>query len=394
MKELKFDVVVHLAGEQIVPNYMALKLSEAGQHIILTTSRTKKQIDSLRRMFKDKECGFLRHVEVLPTDYNDVLTKLNAIGELQGRKVGVNVTGGTKPMSVAALDFCRKNAFVPFYIDTQTKTVSFFAEPYQKIKMPKVFDSVDEFFDLSGFSVTSTGKKAEDISDSRTELIKAFWGERDRVRRSIAHFNEATEKKYQSQRNPPECFRSAVADILRISGKKGLSVASAWERVFPPGKSDWRLAARFGAGEWFEEWTLLQFAKSRIAEQFIDLRSGVTLSFAGDANQRDAQEIDVAFTDGYTLTLLECKAGRVTQEHIQKLENITRQIGGAMGKGVLCAINYQYDDDVVVQRVKNGNISLVSGEKPLRMLPTRHALVRPRKCYQNEYDFGELKTTN
>ena len=71
MKELKFDVVVHLAGEQIVPNYMALKLSEAGQHIILTTSRTKKQIDSLRRMFKDKECGFLRHVEVLPTDYNE-----------------------------------------------------------------------------------------------------------------------------------------------------------------------------------------------------------------------------------------------------------------------------------------------------------------------------------
>lgn len=55
MKGLEFDVVVHLAGEQIVPNYVALKLTEANRPILLTISRTKKQVDALRRMFEGIE---------------------------------------------------------------------------------------------------------------------------------------------------------------------------------------------------------------------------------------------------------------------------------------------------------------------------------------------------
>lgn len=388
MKELEFDVVIHLAGEQIVPNYMALKLTEANRHILLTTSRTKKQVDSLRRMFDGRGHDFLRHLEVLPTDYNDVCEKLESIVDLKGMRVGVNVTGGTKPMSVAALDFCRKNGFVPFYIDTQTRMISFFAETYKRIQMPKVFDTVDEFFRLSGFVIAHSGKTAEDIPESRAALVNAFWNAKDSVRRPIAAFNQSTDARYQSQKNcPPRCFLDARNELLRIPGKRGKTVSGAWEAVFPEQCSDWRKAARFGAGEWFEEWILLQFAKSRLSEEFRDLRSGVSLAFLDDQNKRNVQEIDVAFTDGYTLTLVECKAGKVFQEHIQKLENITRQIGGAMGRGILCAINYQYEDDVVAQRVKNGNISLVAGDEALRMLPSRYRLIRPRQCYQSASDY-------
>lgn len=388
MKELEFDVVIHLAGEQIVPNYMALKLTEANRHILLTTSRTKKQVDALRRMFEGKGHEFLRHLEVLPTDYNDVRKKLESIADLKGLRVGVNVTGGTKPMSVAAVDFCRTNGFMPFYIDTQTRMIGFFSAGYRQVEMPKVFDSVEEFFKLSGFAITSPGKTANDFSEERAELVRAFWSERDYVRRVISDFNRATDSRYQNQKdNPPECYRNAIAGLRRIPGKRGRVVVETWKQVFPEGASDWRHAARFGAGEWFEEWTLLQFARSKKAREFRDLRSGINLSFLDDQNKKNVQEIDVAFTDGYTLTLIECKAGKVFQEHIQKLENITRQIGGAMGRGILCAINYQYEDDVVVQRVKNGNVALVTGEKALPMLPNRHLQIKPKKCYQDESDY-------
>jgi acetylornithine/succinyldiaminopimelate/putrescine aminotransferase len=77
----------------------------------------------------------------------------------------------------------------------------------------------------------------------------------------------------------------------------------------------------------------------------------------------------------------------IKKNHIQKLENIRRQVGGAMGKGFLCAINYQYPSDVVVERIKNGSLSLVTGEKPLRMLPNRYDMIKSRQCYQDERDF-------
>ena len=389
MEQLKFDIVIHLAGEQIVPNYMALKLAEADRHFVLVTSGTKNQFERLKRMFAERGDDYLEQIEVLPTDYNDILAKLQTIVGLADRRVGVNITGGTKPMSVAALDYCRKNDFIPFYIDTQTRKIGFFAEGFRQIEMPKVFGRVDEFFALSGFAVLSSGKTVQEIGPDREQLVKAFWREKDNVRREISDFSLATEKRYQNQKDcPPECYRNAVRELLRIRGKNAKEVVEGWKTVFPANTSDWRLAARFGAGEWFEEWMLLQFANSKSAEEFLDLRSGITLSFVDDQNKKTVQEIDVAFTDGYTLTLIECKAGRVFQEHIQKLENITRNIGGAMGRGMLCAINQQYEDDVVVQRVKNGTVSLITGDGPLRMLPYRYKQIKQRKCYQSAEDYN------
>ena len=387
MKELQFDAVIHLAGEQAVPNYMAIKLSEAGQHIVLTTTKTKQQYDLLSGICSSKE-RMIRHIEVPATDYAGIRSVLAGIPELQGRRVGVNLTGGTKPMFAAALDCCRERDYMPFYFDTQERMISFFSGGYLRIPMPKVFESVEEFAKLGKYRIKGRVKRSTDIPEARRELVSLFWQNKDWVRREIANFSYATNKKFQSQKTcPPSCYINALNFVLspRRGNKKEEALAKAWEAVFPSRKCDWREAARFGAGEWFEEWLLLQFANSRKHDSFIDLCSGVSLSYADGDRSRSAQEIDVAYTDGYLLTLIECKAGAVEQEHIQKLENIRRQIGGAMGRGFLCAINYQ--DGIVVERVQNGNVSLITGDKALRMLPNRQEAIRPRRCYQDERDY-------
>lgn len=389
MEELKFDVVLHLAGEQAVPNYMAVKLSAAQQHILLTTKKTKAQYQLLAQMFTSEE-RLVRHVEVEATDYAAIRTRVSGITGLEGKKVGVNVTGGTKPMFAAALDVCREMGFTPFYIDTQERMISFFTGDYAKLPMPKVFESVEEFVRLGNYRVKGKVKHSGDIPDARRELVKCFWDNKDWVRRVIGDFSAATDKRYQSQKTcPPGCYRNALSLILnpRRGNKREVALARAWEKVFPSRTCDWRDAARFGAGEWFEEWLLLQFANSRKNSDFHDLCSGLSLTFADGDSDRSAQEIDVAFTDGYMLTLIECKAGRIEQEHVQKLENLRRQIGGAMGRGFLCAINYQYPTDTVVERVKNGSISLITGDKALRMLPNRQEAIKPRRCYQDERDY-------
>ena len=387
MKELQFDVVIHLAGEQAVPNYMAVKLSEASKHILLTTTKTKQQYALLSGVCASKD-RTIRHIEVPATDYAGIKSALAATPELHGKKVGVNLTGGTKPMFAAALDYCRETNSVPFYFDTQERMISFFKNDYLRVPMPKVFESVEEFAKLGKYRIKGKVKRGDDIPDNRRELVNLFWQNKDWVRRVIGDFSHATDKRFQSQKNcPPGCYMNALNLVLRPrrGNKKEEALAKAWEAVFPSKRCDWRDAARFGAGEWFEEWLLLQFANSRKHDSFIDLCSGVSLSYADGDRSKSAQEIDVAYTDGYLLTLIECKAGAVEQEHIQKLENVRRQIGGAMGRGFLCAINYQ--DGIVVERVQNGNISLITGDKALRMLPNRHEQIRPRQCYQDERDY-------
>jgi len=52
-------------------------------------------------------------------------------------------------------------------------------------------------------------------------------------------------------------------------------------------------------------------------------------------NEPPSGEFDCAFTDGKRLWLVECKAGNVKQEHIQKLENNLKTYGGIAARGIL-----------------------------------------------------------
>ena len=48
-------------------------------------------------------------------------------------------------------------------------------------------------------------------------------------------------------------------------------------------------------------------------------------------------EFDVVFTDGYSLYIVECKAGTVTQEQVMKLQNLVRSYGGTGGRGIVAS---------------------------------------------------------
>ena len=99
----------------------------------------------------------------------------------------------------------------------------------------------------------------------------------------------------------------------------------------------WQKLAKFLAGEWFEQY--LFAALKRTGKEIKDIRRNAVLSFAGENNRQAAQEFDVVYTDGYSLILLECKAGRVLQEHFQKLENLRGKYSGALGKSAIVTLN-------------------------------------------------------
>ena len=104
--------------------------------------------------------------------------------------------------------------------------------------------------------------------------------------------------------------------------------------------------AGYLTGGWFEEYVYKQILPLQDKGLIHDLRINFEVSFKnkGEGSSRGAkssldpyQEMDIVFTDGSRLYLIECKAGNVTIDHVVKLQNVTRNFGGVGGRGILAS---------------------------------------------------------
>ena len=357
MNELTFDLVLHLAGEQVIPNYMGIRACECPQHILAVTSQTVKQKERLVRELGLDESA-LSVLSVPAYDYPEILRLLDErLSGLTDKRVGFNITGGTKPMSTAALDVCRKYGFQPFYIDTQTKKIHLFVAPYLEMPLPPFFSETRQFIGLTDETIGTPGTLYEESIDmARFRLINDFWKNRHAVRAGIDDFAAASANRFRSQKNPPDEFWRGHDQLMGWATRAAPGLAEHWSAVFPAERG-WQAAADFGRGGWFEEYVLISLHH---VVGFLDVRLGMTVSISDTyKNEKTVQELDISYTTGHELVILECKAGQVKQEHLQKLENLSRRLGGSFGRGVLVAINLP--DDVVRARVENSRLSMICG---------------------------------
>lgn len=117
-------VMVCLAGEQTMANAIAARQLRAGRLVILHT-------DDLERSLRpaDRLAGWWLSQQRGPTElrevgdgfhYSDLARVLGAlVAELAGQEVLVNVTGGTKPMSLASMAFAARQGWRAVYLDTE-----------------------------------------------------------------------------------------------------------------------------------------------------------------------------------------------------------------------------------------------------------------------------------
>ncbi|GAB4580212.1 MAG: DUF1887 family CARF protein [Anaerolineales bacterium] len=106
-----------LAGEQTAPNLLPIRHYRPEQVFILHTSfeRSKVMAERLRSRLKDTK------VELHPIEAFDVGKIVEQMVSLFKEVPGamVNITGGTKPMSIGALEAARRTQAQPFYIRSQ-----------------------------------------------------------------------------------------------------------------------------------------------------------------------------------------------------------------------------------------------------------------------------------
>lgn len=347
-----FDVTFHLFGEQRMPALLSIRQFESEHHIFVNS---KDYPATCMQAFLGA-----RELHVLSIDPWDDCVVHERITELakqfpEKTRIGINLTGGTKLMFAGALAAARELGAVPFYFDGRNRRV-IFIDSLRREEIRSI-DSVETFLRLNsdGLEISSSTAMKE-MSPDRQLLTKTLWIHRDKIRR---FYKELT--GYNNAFKPFELRHDGFylkLDNTETATIQGYGLDLAFD--------NWPDFAKYLSGGWFEEYVYLQCKPYEDTGVIQDLRINIKLNLKQESTLSHStwgteyNELDITFTDGYSLYIVECKAGNVTQEQVMKLQNLVRFYGGIEGRGIV-ACCFPPNTESARKKIKDARLMLWSG---------------------------------
>ena len=236
-------------------------------------------------------------------------------------------------MFAGAIAACRKTDGTPFYFETRDHTLVFL-DDFSTMQM-RAIDDVEVFYRVNGFKVSRRGLWSDEpIRQQRLQITRELWKLRGKLR------NIYEELDLDKLTNPVRIvpFFAKADDVVASLDKHCRANLQIGSRVFTiPKCPDF---AKYLRGGWLEEYTYSLLEPALAQGSILDLRIGLEVAWPTDDDDGrvfPAQEFDVPFTDGKRLWIVECKAGRVTNEDFYRLQNSVRTYGGVESRGTLVA---------------------------------------------------------
>ena len=335
-----YDLVIHLLGEQNLPVFFGMRQFETVENLILTTKEYEAEARRLSRV-----AGFAPTPVIVPDPFKPADTRraiLKQVNKLSADAVvAVNMTGGTKLMFAGALSACWELGLDPFYFEIRHHNVIFLRDGTQ-IPFAGISD-VEDFLKAAGFTTVRDGRwpdQPEAIKNRRQSATHDLWIRRDALRglykdKAFLAFSDRWNRHYPKRERDSLPFSFSwnggeVSVDTRDTPNlvlKDAPIEVPKEDFFP-----------FLAGGWLEEYVYSLLRPLEHEGIVRDVRVGFEAGYREGSTSKpewSAQEFDGAFTDGKRLWIVECKAGPVRQEAIQKLENNLKLYGGVAARGLL-----------------------------------------------------------
>lgn len=357
----EFDVTFHLFGEQRMPALLGIRQFESKHHIFVNSK--EYPASCMRPFVRGRE---FNELSVDPWNARAVREQIiRYAGDLSvNTRIGINLTGGTKLMFAGALSAARALGAVPFYFDSRNRRVTFVDSLHTASIKP--IESVETFLLLNGEGLTLSNKGViKEFPPDRRRLAETLWEQRSKIAnyyKELCFYDE----KSRNRNVAPEPFKvSCNGLVFKLDKNKVATVVGGGLNLR---FDNWHGFAKYLSGGWFEDYAYLQFKPYEDAGIIRDLRINVELQLdrknAGTFPRWDTthNELDVAFTDGHSLYIVECKAGSVTQEQIMKLQNLVRFYGGVEGRGIV-ACCFTPKAESVQKKIKDAKLVLCCGDK-------------------------------
>lgn len=357
------DLAIHLCGGQPLPVLMATRLIHSHQHVFFVTKESKEQFENIRPLV-EKNGWSAEAIETESDDPNLTHSQiLDLIQEKGAKDPMINCTGGTKLMYTGALEVMFSNKASGMYINSSKRQVHIMKSGKWELPMelPPLIDDLEEFFQVSGAEIRKSGHIEENpMPAKRVSLTNFLWNNKQLV-------NGMAKVLVSAKANNPKAGKpgtheytnkrgKSIKVILEKDGKVKLQVNNKNFQY-----KDMKDIYIYLSGTWLEEYTSHLLKPLLDKGKILDLRMGL---------ETDFQEIDVCYTDGYELFIVECKSGGISQEQIQKLENLIRRYAGVTARGILASC---FDSNVKQQeRINRSNPpiawyhgDLIKGKLPL-----------------------------
>ncbi|WP_414612282.1 Card1-like endonuclease domain-containing protein [Stenotrophomonas pavanii] len=356
-----FDVTFHLFGEQRMPALLSIRQFESEHHIFVNS---KDYPATCMRAFLGSRD--LHELSVDPWDDRAVHVRIAELAKQfpEKTRIGINLTGGTKLMFAGALSAARELGAIPFYFDSKNRRITF-VDSLRREKIRPI-DSIETFLLLNsdGLDILDSSTINE-LSSDRQILTKTLWIHRDKLRR---FYKELTD--YNNAFKPFEICRDGF--IFKLDNSQTATIQGyGLDLVF----EKWPDFAKYLSGGWFEEFVYLQCKPYEDTGVIQDLRINLKLNLKQENTWSHSNwgveynELDITFTDGYSLYIVECKAGNVTQEQVMKLQNLVRFYGGIEGRGIVaCCV--PPNTESAKKKIKDARLMLWSGASLAEQIKT------------------------
>lgn len=357
MKSADISIMYHLVGEQPLPVFLAAKQFTGCKHVLWHTERSAKTCNDLYEVMAEQQL----HVEKRLIGSENVAYDILQLRDIFGRAfrddvernecIGLNATGGTKPMSLVGLTTLQATAqrdrFMACYVDSVNQRLLSLAGDWASEDF-RTSMTIGEFLGIAGAKILGKNLDAGyEIMATRRDIVMTLWKSRECLQRYQGELSKFTDKRLANLCTPPAEYLDFMA---QASKKHPVFATIHGHESF---KSDWRAEARFLTGGWFEEYCFWKISSAPGSERIKEIRLG--LKTAWRSGQLAVQEFDVCYTDGLRLFILECKAGAPIQDYVQKLENICAHFSGSLGRAALVSVNDVGLYKEVADRFRNSN---------------------------------------
>lgn len=353
----RFPIHVCLVSEQATPNFIpALDSRTRPDEVVLIVSPgMRDRAKWLGEAFRARNIRVSEHAIDAPWDIAGIRESLRQLVIARaGQPLALNVTGGTKPMAIAAQEvFAREKLPILYVHPERNELLPLFGAGERMAIEGRV--RLSEYLAIHGY---------RELSRERTEPPEAHHALCDELVKEVERFGKqlrrlnllAAGAKDTLQVNLSESSRDErLLEILDKLDRYGLATIEGGTLVFPDKRSRF-----FANGGWLELY-VARVVDSLAQELGIqDSARSLTVESASGARN----EIDVAFLARNRMFLIECKARRMDgpdengpgAETLYKLDSLTA-MGGLNTRGML--VSYQPINHYDRQRARQLRIQVV-----------------------------------
>ena len=360
-----YDVYVCLISAQATPNLVPiLSMNPRPKTVLLmVTEKMAKQADCFQEVLKTQ--GIHNVHQIALSDSYDLDSIKNQTMDLleqqdlldQWDKVAVNITGGTKLMSLATYLVFEGLGGKCFYFTEQNQWIDLNGGASETVVLKKF--SIESLLIAQGFRIVHNSKYNTTKPLNKPELteemvrFKKYSQAISDLNYELSQAKSASQLVYSSDKFTGYGPLANLLDLFAQHGvlsQKGNTITFASEDEL-----------KFAKGGWFEE-HIYSVVKSLPGIQ--DLRMGVQIDNSSTKQTEGSNELDVVFTHNNHLHVIECKTVNYQSafnkgEDKKELDRLValKQSGGSATRALFASFKQLSSD--VRARAEDKNIKII-----------------------------------